>query len=111
VPQGLGLFLPPSCSCLHSIHNIMVWIALLICSIYPPEEVKSSFLEYWPQYFELTLLLGKMLNVARYGPHGGTLHLLCQGWYDWSTWTQENLCFDRLYIGNSHANHTTWLEI
>jgi len=31
-------------------------------------------------YLVLTLLLGKMLDVARYGPYGGKLHLLCQGW-------------------------------
>jgi hypothetical protein len=46
VLQGLGPFLSPSCSGLHSIHKIMVWIALLISHIYPPEVVKSSFLKY-----------------------------------------------------------------
>ena len=28
----------------------------------------------------LTLVLGEMFNVARYGPLGGKLRLLCQGW-------------------------------
>jgi len=31
------------------------------------------------------LLLGEMLDVARYGPYGGKLRDLCQGWYTCST--------------------------
>jgi hypothetical protein len=33
-------------------------------------------------YRVLTLLLGNMLDVATYGPHGGKLSRLCQGSYD-----------------------------
>jgi len=39
----------------------------------------SALLENWPLYLVLTLLLGEMLDVARYGPPGGKLGLVCQG--------------------------------
>jgi hypothetical protein len=32
-------------------------------------------------YFELTLLLGEMSNVARYGQYGDKFHLVFQSWY------------------------------
>jgi len=56
------------------------------------------------------LLLGEMLDVGRYGPYGGKLRLLCQGWYAWSTRTKQILCFDRHWIGNSHVNRPNWLK-
>jgi hypothetical protein len=31
-------------------------------------------------YIVLTMLLSEMLDVARNGPHGDKLRLLCQGW-------------------------------
>jgi len=40
------------------------------------------------------LLLGLMLDVARYGLYGGKLRLLFQAWYTWSMWTKQILCFD-----------------
>jgi len=57
-----------------------------------------------------TLLLGEMLDVARYWPHGGKLHVLCQGWYVWSIWTKPNLRFNDHCIGNRNAKYTTWLD-
>jgi len=76
----LGPFLPPSHCCLYSTDDVVGWNALLICHICPLEVAKGSFSERWPLYLVLTLLLGKMLDVARNGPHGGKLRLLCQGW-------------------------------
>ena len=76
-----------------------------ICSIYPLEVANDSFSEHCPLYIVLTLLLGEMLDVARYGPHGGKLRLLCQGWEVSSIRTKQNQCFDRHFFGNSRANH------
>jgi len=105
----LGRFLPPSLSCLHSLDDVDVWSALLICSIWPPEVERSSFLEHWPLYRVLTSLLGEILDVARYGPHGGKLCHLCQGSYIWSTQTKQNLRSDRHFIRNSNFNHKSWI--
>jgi len=33
---------------------------------------------------------------------------LCQVWYVWSTWTRQNLRFDRHFYGNSDANSQPW---
>jgi len=76
----LGPFLHPSHSCLYLPDDVVVWNALSICHISPPEVAKGSFSEHWPLCLVLTLLLGEMLDVARNGPHGGKLRLLCQGW-------------------------------
>jgi len=38
-------------------------------------------LEHWTLHLVLTLLMGEMLDVARYRPHRGKLHLSCRGWY------------------------------
>jgi len=65
------------------------------------------FSKHWAMYLVLTLLLGEMLDDARSGPHGGMLHLLCQGWYVWSSWTKRNLRFDYHFIGSSNAKHIT----
>jgi len=45
----------------------------------PDRSGESSVCEHWLLYFMLTLLLGEMSDVARYGRSGGKLHLLCQG--------------------------------
>jgi len=87
-----------------------MWITVLICRICLKEAAKASFSDHCPIYFEWILLLSEMLYVAWYGPHGGKLHHLCQGWYIWSTWTKQNLHFDCHYIGNSNANRTTWVD-
>ena len=76
----LGPFLPPSHSFLYSLDDVVVWISSSICHICPPEVAKGSFSEHSPLYLVLNLLLGKMLDIARYRPHGGKLRLLCQGW-------------------------------
>jgi len=49
----------------------------------------------------LTLLLGEMLDVSRYGQYRGKLRHLCQGWYVYSPRTKQNLPFDCQYNGNS----------
>ena len=105
IPQQLRFFRPSSFCCLHSPYNIIVWSACSIYHICLPDVMKSSFSEYWPLHCVLTLLLGKMLDVGRYGQYGGNLRPLCQGWYVWSTGTKENLCFDCHETGNSYANH------
>jgi len=94
MPQALGLSLLQSRSCLHLLDDVIGWTALLICHICLLEVAKSTFLEHWPLKFALTLLLGEMLDVARYGQYGGKLHLLCQGCYIYSSWTKQNLPFD-----------------
>jgi len=71
---------------------------------------KSSFSEHSPSYHVLTLLLGEMLDVARYGPHRGKLSLLCQGSHVSLTLTKQNLHFDCLFIRNSYANRMSWLD-
>jgi len=108
--QGLGPGLLTSHSWLNTFHDVVMQIALSICCISPLELVNGSFSGNWLLYFVLTLLLGEILDVAWCGPHGCKLHLLCQGWYVWLTWTKQNLGFDRHYFGNSNANCTTWLH-
>jgi len=78
--QGLGPFQLTSHSRLHLLHAIVGWSALPIYHICRPVVVKGSFSEHWPLYFVLTLLIGMMLDVARYGPHEGKLRLLCRVW-------------------------------
>jgi len=51
--------------------------------------------------------MGVMVDVARNGPHGGELRLLCWGLYAELHWTQQNLRFNRHYSGNSNANDTS----
>jgi len=43
VPQGLGLFLLPRCSCSHSPDDVIAWTALSICNICLLEVAKGSF--------------------------------------------------------------------
>jgi len=74
----------------------------------PAGNGERFFSEHWPLYFVLTLLMDKMLDVARYGPHRGKLRLLCRGWYASLTWTKHNLDFDHHWIGNSNANRTSF---
>jgi len=73
--QGLRPVLPPSHSCLDMPEDIVVWRALLISYIYLPVVAKGSFSEHWPLHFVLTLLMDKMMDVERYGPHSGKLCL------------------------------------
>jgi hypothetical protein len=42
----------------------------------------------------LTLLLGERLDVPRYAEYGGKLHLLCHGWYVYSSGYKHNPLFD-----------------
>jgi hypothetical protein len=77
MPQGLKLSLPPSCSCLHSLDDVVGLTALSIDGISLPEVAKSSFSEHLPLWFAWTLVSGEMLDVARYGQYGGKLRLLC----------------------------------
>jgi len=107
---GLGPIPLASRSRCYSNDDVMVWTALSTCHICLVEVVQGSFLEHWPLYFVLTLLLGEIADVARYGPYGGEMHLLCQGWYVWSPSKKQHLCFDRHSIGNNNAYCTTWLE-
>ena len=69
----------PSCHCLHSLDDIFMWNGLSIWRICPPEAVNRSSLESSALMFVLTLLLGDMLHIARYGLQGSKLCLLCQG--------------------------------
>ena len=96
-------FLPPSRSGLHWLDTIEMWNALSIWHICPPEVWTSSFSEYSPLDLVLTLLLGEMLDVTRYGPNGGKLSRICQGLYVWSTRTKQILRFDCHSIRNSNA--------
>jgi len=70
----------------------------------PPGVAQDSYSDHWPLYPVFTLMMGEMLDVARWGPHGGKLRLSCQGWYVCSTRTRQNLRFDCHLIGNSTAN-------
>jgi hypothetical protein len=100
--------LPLRRSCHHSVDAVDVWTALSISRICPPNLEKSCFSEHWPLYRVLTLLLGVMLDVERYGPHGGKPGLECQGSYIWSTRTKQHLRFDRHFSWNSNTNCTLW---
>ena len=100
--QQLRPFLLPSHSCLHSV-DVVLCSALWIRHICLQVVAKGSFSEHSSLYFVLTLLMGKMFEIVRYGPHGGKLHLLSRGWYAYSTWTKQNLCFDHHDIGNYTA--------
>jgi len=79
--QGLWRCVSPSHFFVHSPHDVIVSSDLPICWICYIVVVKGSFSEHWPLYFILTMLIDNMLDVARYGRHGGELHLLCQHWY------------------------------
>jgi hypothetical protein len=61
-------FLPPSLSGLYLLDDVDEWHAWLICLICQLEVEKCSISEHRPLYHVLTLLLGEMLDVARYGP-------------------------------------------
>jgi len=101
MPQGLGLFQLPSCSCLHLLDEAVGLTALLIGLSSTLEVAKYSSSEYQLLQYALTLLLREMLDVARYGQYWGKLHLLCQGWYIYSSWRKQNLLFDCQFNGNS----------
>ena len=106
----LGPCLPPDRTALHSLYAFDVWIGLSICPICLVRFVESSVSKRWLLYIVLTERMGAILDVARYGPDGGQLCLLCQGWYAWSTWTKQNLRLECCFIRISNANHTTLLE-
>jgi len=98
----------PSSSCLDLLGDIIVWSGWSIYHICRLEVAKSSFSECWTFHYVLTLLLGKMLDVERYGQYGGKLRLSCKWWYIRSTGTKQNLRFDHQKIGNSYANCAIW---
>ena len=89
----------------------MVRSAFSICCSCQLVLATGSFSEHRPLYSVSTLLIGEMLEVARYGPHGGKLHLVYRGWWGYSTWRKKNLHFDHHYIGNSNANHITLHDV
>jgi hypothetical protein len=107
MPQGLGLSLPLSHFCFHSLHDVVGFTTLSICHICHPEVVKRSISEHWPLWFGSTLLLGEMLDVASYGQYLGKLRLLCQAWYVYSSCTMGNFALDCQYIRNSDTNRPT----
>jgi hypothetical protein len=74
----------------------------------PTGSGEKFFSDHWLLYRMLTMLLGAMLYVARYGPHGGKLSLLRQGSYVWSTVTLQNLRFDHHLSWNCNTNRTLW---
>jgi len=94
----------------HLLDYLLSWMASSICCISPPEVAQCLFSEPWPLYLESTSLLGEILEVSRYGPHGGKLCHLCQGCYIWSPWRKRNVCFNRHLFRNSNDNHITWLH-
>jgi len=77
--QMLSPFLPRSRSYPNWLADVGGLTALSIGRISPLEVENSSFSNDWPLYPVLTMLLGKMIDGASYGPHGGKLSLLCQG--------------------------------
>jgi len=76
----LGPFLSSIHSWLYYRDDVGVSNALSICRICPLDLAKGPFSEHLPLDFVVTLLLGKMLDVAGDGPHRGKLYLLCQRW-------------------------------
>jgi len=109
--QGIGPVQPPSRSYVHLLDAVHLWIAWLVCRICLPVVAKGSFSERWLLYCVLTSLMGHMLDVARYGPHGVKLRLEGWGWYPWSTSTKQEGHFVHHYIGNSNANCTSLHDI
>jgi len=101
MPHGHGLSRLPRRSCLHSLDAVAVWSTFAIFHICLPGVAKSSFSEHWPWLFALTLLVGEMLDVPRYGQYGGKFRLLSQGWHVYSSWTKQKLVFDSQWNGNS----------
>jgi hypothetical protein len=81
LPLGLGFFLLPVRCTLNVLDEVVVRTTLLSYHICLPGESKSSFSESSPLRFVVTLVLGKMLDVARHEQYGGKLHHLCHGWY------------------------------
>jgi len=79
--QGLAPCQTPSRSVLHSLEDVVLRRCRSIFRIGLLVVAKSSFLEHWPLYCVLTLLMGDMLDVGRDGPHGGKLPLSHRGWY------------------------------
>jgi len=75
MPQRLRLFVLQICSFLHSLDDFVWSNALSIWQICLQEVAKCSFSEYVPLLLMVTLSLGKMLNIARYGEYRGTLRL------------------------------------
>jgi len=71
----------------------------------------KCFSEHRPLYIVMSLLMGSMLVVTTYGPRGGMLDLLCQGWYIRSTWTKHNLRVWCHWMGNSNGIHGTWIDL
>jgi hypothetical protein len=58
----------------------------------------------------LTLMLGQMLDIARYRPHGCKLSILYQGSYIWLNWKKQNLHDHCHMFGYSNANFLSRLE-
>jgi hypothetical protein len=57
------------------------------------------------------MLMGVMMDLAIYEPHGGKPRLLCRGWYAYSTLRKRNLHFDCHYNENGDANHTSLHDV
>jgi len=72
--QELGLSRIPNCSYPYLVDDVAGWTALLICHITQPEVARCSFSEHGPFQIVVTIMLGEMLDVARYGQYGGKLH-------------------------------------
>jgi hypothetical protein len=101
--KGLGPWLLPNNTCIHPREDIVVGSAVCIYSICQPIVAKDSVLEHLLLNVALTMLLGEMLDIERYGVHGHKLRLLYQDWHTWLTWMMENLHFDRHNIGKTNA--------
>jgi hypothetical protein len=106
----LEFCLPPRHSCLHSHDHIDMWTSLSICCICQPEVEESSVLEHWALNHVLTLMLGKMLDVARHGPCGGKLSLWCQHSYIWLTAITQYLLFDCHFTRNCNGDLVLWRD-
>jgi hypothetical protein len=79
MPQTVEPFQLPNHFCIHSLQDVVMWNSLSIHHIWLQEASKISFLIHSPWQIVLTMLLGQMLDVARYEQYGGNLQLLCQG--------------------------------
>jgi len=95
--QGLGLFLRPSCSCLHPLDDIIMsrsWSIYCICS---SEVAKCSFSECWPLNFVFTLFLGNDIRC----------------WKIWTIWRQSALVMPRTVqcINRNKATSAFWLSL
>lgn len=91
MPPQLALCLCPGSSSLDSLPDIVRWTTVLFGHICQPELRNCSFSMDWPSYFTLTLLLGRMIDVAGYEQYEGKLNLICQGLYIYSSWKSKSL--------------------